>query len=70
MLDNKSISWTSFCQTMNSIVFWLIQNKMNYKKRDYYQILNLYGNCSDIEKKAKKLGKISQLNVYNGINLR
>ena len=41
---------------MNSIAFWLIQNKKKYKKRDYYQILTLKGSCSDVEKKAKKLG--------------
>ena len=43
MLDNKinNISWTSFCQAMNSIAFWLIQNKKKYKKRDYYQIINI-----------------------------
>lgn len=41
---------------MNSIVFWLIQNKKKYKKYDYYQILTLKGNCSDVEKKAKILG--------------
>ena len=43
MLDNKinNIGWTSFCQAMNSIAFWLIQNKKKYKKRDYYQIINI-----------------------------
>lgn len=54
MKDN--ISWTQFCRAMNSIAFWLIQNKKKYKKRDYYQILTLKDKCSDIEKKAKKLG--------------
>ena len=57
MLDNKkdNISWTSFCQSMNSIAYWLVHNKKKYKKRDFYQILTLKGNCSDVEKKAKKL---------------
>ena len=67
MSDNKnsnSISWTQFCQAMNSIAFWLIQNKKNYKKSDYYQILNLYGSCSDIEKKAKKLGEDKLVVMY------
>ena len=56
MKDNKkdNISWTSFCQAMNSICYWLIHNKKKYKKRDYYQILTLKGSCKDIEKKAKK----------------
>ena len=58
MSDNKkdNIGWTSFCQAMNSIAYWLVQNKKKYKKRDYYQILTLKGSCKDIEKKAKKLG--------------
>ena len=66
MLDNKNnnISWTSFCQAMNSIAFWLIQNKKNYKKRDYYQVLNLNGSCSEIEKKAKKLGEDNLVVMY------
>lgn len=55
-MTENNISWTSFCQAMNSIAFWLIQNKKKYKKRDYCQILTLKGNCSDVEKKAKKLG--------------
>ena len=54
MSDNKSISWTSFCQAMNSIAYWLLQNKKKYKKRDHYQILTLKCSCNDIEKKAKK----------------
>ena len=41
MSDNKYISWTSFCQAMNSIAYWLLQNKKKYKKRDHYQILTL-----------------------------
>lgn len=59
-----NISWTSFCQAMNSIAFWLIQNKKKYKKRDYYQILTLKGNCSDVEKKAKKLGTDKLVAMY------
>ena len=54
MLDNY-ISWTNFCQAMNSIAYWLLQNKKKYKKRDHYQILTLKGSCSNIEKKAKKM---------------
>ena len=66
MSDNKNnnISWTSFCQAMNSIAFWLIQNKKNYKKRDYYQILTLKGSCKEIEKKAKKLGNDKLVSMY------
>lgn len=64
MSDNKSISWTSFCQAMNSIAFWLFQNKKKYKKRDHYQILTLKGSCSDIEKKAKKLGNDKLVSMY------
>lgn len=66
MSDNKNnnISWTSFCQAMNSIAFWLIQNKKNYKKRDYYQILTLKGSCKEIEKKAKKLGNDKLVAMY------
>lgn len=41
---------------MNSIAYWLLQNKKKYKKRDHYQILTLKCSCKDIEKKAKKLG--------------
>ena len=48
-MTEDNISWTSFCQAMNSIAFWLIQNKKKYKKRDYYQILTLKGSCSDVE---------------------
>ena len=59
-----NISWTSFCQAMNSIAFWLIENKKKYRKRDYYQILTLKGNCSDIEKKAKKLGTDKLVAMY------
>ena len=62
MKDN--ISWTSFCQAMNSISFWLINNKKKYKKRDYYQILTLKGSCKDIEKKAKKLGNDKLVAMY------
>lgn len=66
MSDNKNnnISWTSFCQAMNSIAYWLLQNKKKYKKRDYYQILSLKGNCKDIEKKAKKLGNEKLVAMY------
>ena len=59
-----NISWTSFCQAMNSIAFWLIENKKKYRKCDYYQILILKGNCSDIEKKAKKLGTDKLVAMY------
>ena len=41
---------------MNSIAYWLLQNKKKYKKHDHYQILTLKCSCKDIEKKAKKLG--------------
>ena len=66
MLDNKkdNISWTSFCQSMNSIAYWLVHNKKKYKKRDFYQILTLKGNCSDVEKKAKKLGGDKLVAMY------
>ena len=66
MKDNKkdNISWTSFCQAMNSICYWLIQNKKKYKKRDFYQILTLKGSCTDIEKKAKKLGNNKLVAMY------
>lgn len=49
---------------MNSIAFWLIQNKKKYRKHDYYQILTLKSNCSDIEKKAKKLGTDKLVAMY------
>ena len=49
---------------MNSIAFWLIQNKKKYRKHDYYQILTLKGNYSDIEKKAKKLGSDKLVAMY------
>lgn len=42
----------------------LLQNKKNYKKRDYYQILTLKGSCKDIEKKAKKLGNDKLVSMY------
>ena len=66
MIDNKNnnISWTSFCQAMNSIAYWLIQKKKKYKKRDYYQILTLNGNCKDIENKARKLGNDKLVAMY------
>lgn len=66
MIDNKkdNISWTSFCQAMNSIAFWLIQNKKKYKKRDYYQILTFKGSCTDIEKKTTKLGNNKLVAIY------
>ena len=63
-MTDDNISWTSFCQSMNSIAYWLIQNKKKYKKRDYYQILTLKGNCKDIEKKAKKLGNDKLVAMY------
>ena len=36
-MSSNSISWTYFCQGMNSITYWLLQNKKKYKKRDYYE---------------------------------
>ena len=63
-MTENYINWTSFCQAMNSIAFWLIENKKKYRKRDYYQILTLKGNCSDIEKKAKKLGTDKLVAMY------
>ena len=65
MSDNKdSISWTQFSQAMNSIAYWLLQNKKKYQKRDYYQILTLKGSCKDVEKKAKKLGTDKLVAMY------
>ncbi|MDY5853401.1 MAG: hypothetical protein SPK28_04155, partial [Bacilli bacterium] len=49
---------------MNSIAYWLLQNKKKYKKRDHYQILTLKGSCKDIEKKAKKLGSDKLVAMY------
>ena len=63
-MSENNISWTSFCQAMNSIAYWLLQNKKKYKKRDYYQILTLKGNCKDIENKAKKLGSDKLVAMY------
>ena len=63
-MTENYINWTSFCQAMNSIAFWLIENKKKYRKRDYYQILTFKGNCSDIEKKAKKLGTDKLVAMY------
>ena len=63
-MSSNSIIWTSFCQGMNSIAYWLIQNKKKYKKRDYYQILKQKGSCKDIEKKAKKLGNNKLVAMY------
>ena len=63
-MTEDNISWTSFCQAMNSIAYWLLQNKKKYKKRDHYQILTLKGNCKDIEKKAKKLGNDKLVSMY------
>ena len=63
-MSEDYISWTSFCQAMNSIAYWLLQNKKNYKKRDHYQILTLKGNCNDIEKKTKKLGNDKLVSMY------
>ena len=60
-MSEDYISWTSFCQAMNSIAYWLIQNQKKYKKRDHYQILTLKGNCKDIEKKAKSWVQLSWL---------
>ena len=72
MKDNKkdNISWTSFCQAMNSICYWLIHNKKKYKKRDYYQILTLKGSCKDIEKKAKKLGNNKLVAMYTMVVIK
>ena len=64
MSSNKSISWTMFCQAMNSIAYWLIQNKKNYKKRDYYQIFKLSDSCSNVEKIAKKLDDNKLVAMY------
>ena len=63
-MSNDNISWTSFCQAMNSIAYWLLQNKKKYKKRDHYQILTLKGSCNDIEKKAKKLRNDKLVAMY------
>lgn len=63
-MTEDNISWTSFCQAMNSIAFWLIQNKKKYNKRDYYQILTLKGSCNDVENKAKKLGSDKLVAMY------
>ena len=63
-MSSNSISWTYFCQGMNSIAYWLLQNKKKYKKRDYYQILKLKGSCADVEKKAKKLGTDKLVAMY------
>lgn len=63
-MSENNINWTSFCQAMNSIAYWLLQNKKKYKKRDHYQILSLKGSCSDIEKKAKKLGNDKLVSMY------
>jgi len=63
-LKEPNISWTSFCQAMNSIAYWLLQNQKKYKKRDHYQILTLKGSCKDIEKKAKKLGNNKLVAMY------
>ena len=63
-MSNDYISWTGFCQAMNSIAYWLVQNQNKYKKRDHYQILTLKGNCKSIEKKAKKLGTDKLVAMY------
>ena len=63
-MSSNNISWITFCQAMNSISYWLIQNKKKFKKRDYYQILKLKGKCSDIEKKAKKFGDNKLVAMY------
>ena len=63
-MSSDNISWTSFCQAMNSIAYWLLQNKKKYKKHGHYQILTLKGSCSDIEKKAKKLGNDKLVAMY------
>ena len=63
-MSSNSISWTYFCQGMNSICYWLVQNKKKFKKRDYYQILKLKGSCADIEKRAKKLGNDKLVAMY------
>ena len=60
-MTEDNISWTSFCQAMNSIAFWLIQNKKKYKKRDYYQILTLK---ESQEIRFRQAG----CNVYNGFD--
>ena len=63
-MSSNSISWTHFCQGMNSICYWLVQNKKKFKKRNYYQILKLKGSCEDIEKCAKKLGNDKLVAMY------
>lgn len=63
-MSRDSITWTNFCQGMNSIAFWLLQNKKKYKKRDYYQIFKLKGSCEDVEKRAKKLGNDKLVCMY------
>ena len=63
-MSDDNISWTNFCQAMNSICYWLVQNKKKFKKREYYKILTLKGSCSDIEKKAKKLGSNKLVAMY------
>ena len=63
-MKESNISWTSFCQAMNPIAYWLLQNQKKYKKHDHYQILTLKGSCKDIEKKAKKLGNDKLVAMY------
>ena len=63
-MSSNSIIWTHFCQGMNSICYWLVQNKKKFKKHDYYQILKLKGSCEDIEKRAKKLGNDKLVAMY------
>ena len=31
-MAENNISWNNFCQAMNSIAYWLLQNKKKYKK--------------------------------------
>ena len=69
-MSSNSITWTSFCQGMNSIAYWLIQNKKKYKKRDYYQILKLKGSCKDVEKRAKKLGNDKLVCMYTMVAIK
>ena len=42
-MSSNSISWTSFCQAMNSIAYWLLQNKRQYKKQVRFYILCCWG---------------------------
>ena len=74
MSDNY-ISWTNFCQAMNSIAYWLVQNQKKYKKRDHYQILTLKGTVKAIGNGTKdeamvvKVGDTVLYGKYSGTEL-